>query len=414
MNNVLAMILAGGRGTRLELLSQRRPKPVMPFAGIYRVIDFTLSNCINSKIDAVDVLVDHGKESVKAYLGIGAAWGFPFRGNLGLLEPTNGGYRGTADAVFQNLDSLKAHTSEEILVLAADHVYQMDYRPLIASHRRSGAEVTIAATRVPPNEVHRFGILTADSSGHVLRFEEKPERATGTLASMGLYVFNKDSLRRWLTIDAQDPFSCHDFGHSIIPRVVAEGGAAVYEFKGSWEDIGTIQSYYGANMEFLRQSARHSGTSWPVITQHKELPPPLLSASARVRDSIIGKGCQISGLVINSVLSDGVRIEAGAVVKDSIVMANTVIGRHSRVERAIVDEEVSIGDLCYIGIPLPKATALNTPTLVGYGAQVPSHLAVMQGAMVSAGADRLDFSRSVFGFAKSESAPTEHREALRA
>ncbi len=403
MSKVLAVILAGGQGERLSLLSQKRAKPAVPFAGKYRIIDFALSNCVNSDIYDVVVLTQYRPHSLHDHIGIGKPWDLDRQqGGVHLLQPYIGRqdadwYQGTADAVYQNLDYIMEGHYDFVLILAGDHIYRMDYGPMIAFHQQRKADATLGAVIVPLEEGHRFGILETDAEARVISFEEKPKQPRGTLGSMGIYVFNSETLTRVLIEDARriangGPTSQHDFGHNIIPGMVARGERVfAYPFAGYWQDVGTIQSYWEAHMDLLGDKPAFDlyDRSWVIHTRSEERPPAHIQSGAQVVSSLISHGCIIKGQVERSVLSPGVVVEEGAVVRESIVLFDTVIGAGSVVDRAIIDKEVVIGKGCRIGYGddmTPnrlEPTRLDTGiTLVGKRAHLPDNLTVGRNAKI--------------------------------
>ncbi len=397
MSKVLAVILAGGQGERLSLLSQKRAKPAVPFAGKYRIIDFALSNCVNSGITDVAVLTQYRPHSLHDHIGIGRPWDLDRQqGGVRLLQPYRGHqesdwYQGTADAVYQNLDSIMEVRYDYVLILAGDHIYRMDYGPMIAFHQQRNADVTLGAVVVPLEEGHRFGILETDAEGRVISFEEKPGTPRGTLGSMGIYVFDRNTLARVLIEDARPaetggPPTQHDFGRNIIPAMVARSERVyAYPFTGYWQDVGTVQSYWEAHMALLgdRPAFDLYDPSWVIHTRSEERPPAHIRSGAQIVSSLISHGCIIKGQVERSVLSPGVVVAEDAVVRDSIVLFDSVIGAGSVIDRAIVDKEVVIGKHCQIGYGddmTPnklEPTRLNTGiTLIGKRTHVPDHLKV--------------------------------------
>jgi len=380
-DNTVAVILAGGRGRRMDALCEVRPKPVLPFAGGNRVVDYALSNCVNSKLGRIVVLTDYQRSSMRTYL---ASWeDAGARTSLEILEPRFGSYRGTADAVHQNLDMVMRSRPELVLVLAADHVYKMDYRKMLAYHQKMGADVTVGVVPVPIEEASRFGIAVTNADGRIIEFQEKPGVPRNNLASMGIYVFSADVLQKRLDEDAVESRSLHDFGHAVIPQMVALDQVFAFRFDGYWQDIGTIEAYYEANMRHLAGEGVVSckGT-WPVFTRQEIEVRPRIAPSSDVVRSVIGPGCVIKGRVENSILSAGVRVEENAVVKDSIVMENTSVGRHCVVDCAILDERVSVGDFSYVGFGGNSALTKKV-TVVGRAACIPPHIAVGRGCTIS-------------------------------
>jgi len=305
-----AFILAGGVGSRLCLLSERRAKPAVPFGGKYRIIDFTLSNCVNSGIFDVGVLTQYRPTSLNQHIGIGRPWDLDrTRGGIQLLQPAPGlsdsdWYQGTADAIYQNIVHLKRRRNDEVLILSGDHVYQMNYNVLYAFHRRNGASLTVAVTEVPEAEVSQFGILETEPQGRVTAFKEKPKgEVQGRLASMGVYLFDREALIRWLVEDATMTESSHDFGKDLLPRLVARGEPVyAYRFPGYWQDVGTLDSYYRANLEFVQPQPPLdlNDPEWVLHTQTADRPPVRVESGARVARSLLANGCSVQGQVVNS------------------------------------------------------------------------------------------------------------------
>jgi glucose-1-phosphate adenylyltransferase len=377
-----ALILAGGRGKRMDILCDLRPKPALPFGGNFRVIDFALSNCIHSGIGEISVLVDYQRDNLADYL---SRWHAVNGGNthLHVLPPQNGSYRGTADAVFQNVDYIRERGAGLALVLSGDHVYKMDYRPMIAFHRQKHADVTLGVARVPMEETHRFGTVTVDSSGRVREFREKSSMAQSNLASMGVYIFNVDQLARRLHEDAREALSLHDFGYNILPQMIKTDRAFVYEFKDYWLDIGTVKTYYEANLGLLAPRSTFSlDGSWPVMGENGGMPA---GKETGIVNSLVSPGCAIGGRVENSVLSPGVTVAPQALVKNSIIMEGASIGYHSVVEGCILDERVSIGNYCYIGFGAGLQPKRNQITMLGQDVTVPDHTAIGQQCRVRPG-----------------------------
>ncbi len=359
MNRVSSMILVGGRGKRMGALCDSRPKPALPFAGNYRVIDFSLSNCLNSQINDIAVLTGYQRSYLSSYL---KRWQLANvrQGSLVTLEPRNGAYLGTSDAVYQNLDHLAQRGADTVLILAADHIYQMDYRKMIDFHNKAGADVTVGVISVPIERAYQFGIVNTDSESKIVEFVEKPARPQSNLVSMGIYVFKAEILRRRLIEDAAQIDSVHDFGHVILPKMVKQDRVYAYHFKGYWQDIGTPEAYHQANLDLTYPNSPFNiSEAWPIFTvdNHRELS----ASDVYFRNSIIGKDCVIKGYVENSILSSGVWVGEGAVVKDSVIMANASIGRHSRISKSILDEGVSVGEYCNIGSEL---SAFNSEVIV--------------------------------------------------
>ena len=353
MKRTMAVILAGGEGERLSILSGVRAKPAVPFGGKYRIIDFTLSNCVNSDVHNVVVLTQYNPRSLNDHIGLGRPWDLDRNlGGVKLLQPyiargrVAEWYRGTADAVLQNLNVLEHDSGDTVLVLAGDHIYKMDYQPFIAAHRRKRADVTIAVRRVPLAEASRMGILALDDTDRIVDWQEKPKQPKSDLASMGVYVFSKRALRQWLGDDR------HDFGRHVIPAMLA-GGARVfgYRFDGYWQDVGTIQSYWEANMALVADNPELDlyDRDWLIHTRSEERAPARIGPTAQVHRSLVSHGCVINGTVVNSVLSPGVRVDVGAVVRDSIVMFDSEVRSGAVVDRSILDKEVVVGSGAIVG-----------------------------------------------------------------
>jgi glucose-1-phosphate adenylyltransferase len=406
-----AYILAGGIGTRLCLLSERRAKPAVPFGGKYRIIDFTLSNCVNSGIFDVGVLTQYRSTSLNQHIGTGRPWDLDrTRGGVQILQPSLGTvesdwYRGTADAIYRNLIHLRRRRAEHVLVLSGDHVYTMDYNVLNAFHVANHAAMTIAVTEVPEESINQFGILEVDRTGRVTAFLEKPRQAQSRLASMGVYMFDRESLFQWLAEDAADPDSSHDFGKDVLPRLVARGERVyAYRFQNYWQDVGTLDSYYQSNLEFLTDQPPldFNSSDWVIHTQSADRPPVRLEAGSHVERSLLANGCTVAGRVVRSVLFPGVTVPAGAEVHDSIVMHDTWLGRESRVDRAIVDKQVRIGDGAVVGegpTGVPNAACpehlSSGLTVIGKGAQIPDGIHVGRNARIGAFVLESDFTADV-------------------
>jgi glucose-1-phosphate adenylyltransferase len=350
---VIAVILAGGEGERLSILSSPRAKPAVPFGGKYRIIDFTLSNCVNSGVDNVLVLTQYNPRSLNDHIGLGRPWDLDRNyGGVKLLQPyirrgrVAEWYRGTADAVLQNFNVIERDPADTVLVLAGDHIYKMDYNPFLAAHRRHRADVTIAVRRVPLADASRMGVLALDDSGRVVDWQEKPRQPKSDLASMGVYVFSKKALRRWL----QE--SLIDFGRNVIPAML-EANARVfgYRFDGYWQDVGTVQSFWESNLALLDDVPELDlyDREWLIHTRSEERAPAKIGPTAQVHRSLVSHGCVINGTVVNSVLSPGVRVDVGAVVRDSIVMFDSIIRSGAVVDRSILDKEVVVGQGAIVG-----------------------------------------------------------------
>ncbi len=376
MGKTVALVLAGGQGKRMDMLCYLRPKPALPFAGNLRVIDFSINNCVHSRISDIAVLVDHQHVYMSNYL---KGW---YSDNLGrshlkVLPPSKGFYAGTDDAVYQNIDYLEKQNADTVLVVSGDNIYQMDYRWIIAFHQAMKANVTTGIFRVPPEEIKRFGAVGVNATGKVYEFVEKPVRPKSSLASMGIYVFNKETLLTRLREDASDHKSSHDFGYSILPRMVKIDRVFAYRHKGYWQDIGTIEAYYKANMELLENKPSFSlSGERAILGDSNVLPIHIENREGHVINSIVSPGCVINGRVENSVLSPGVHVAEQAVIRDSIIMDNVSIGYHSVVDRCIFDEGVTIGKYCYVGFGFERTPGNRGITVLGKDVTMPDCTAV--------------------------------------
>ena len=354
---MIAMLLAGGQGSRLGVLTAKVAKPAVAFGGKYRIIDFPLSNCINSGIDTVGVLTQYQPLRLNTHIGIGIPWDLDRNiGGVTVLPPyekiTNSEwYTGTANAIYQNMDYMESFNPEYVLILSGDHIYKMDYEVMLDFHKQNGADVTIAVMPVPMEEAKRFGIMITDQNGRITDFEEKPENPRSNLASMGIYIFSWKALKEALLANAEQPGL--DFGKHIIPYCHKQGSPLyAYEFNGYWKDVGTLNSYWEANMELIDIVPEFNlyEEYWKIYTRSSILPPQYLSADSVVEKSIIGEGSEIYGKVYNSVIGCGVTIGEGTVVRDSIIMNETTIGSGCELNKAIVAENAIIEDNVRLGI----------------------------------------------------------------
>lgn len=354
---MIAMLLAGGQGSRLGVLTSKVAKPAVAFGGKYRIIDFPLSNCINSGVDTVGVLTQYQPLRLNTHIGIGIPWDLDRNiGGVTVLPPyeksTNSEwYTGTANAIFQNLDYMESFNPDYILILSGDHIYKMDYEAMLDFHKRNNAEVTIAVMPVPIEEASRFGIMITDEDRRITDFEEKPERPRSNLASMGIYIFSWKTLKEALLAMAEQP--ALDFGKHVIPYCRDKGAPLyAYEFNGYWKDVGTLNSYWEANMELIDIVPEFNlyEEYWKIYTKSDILPPQYMSGDSVVERCIIGEGTDVYGKVYNSVIGCGVTIGEGAVVRDSIIMNNTVIGPGCEIYKAIIAENVQIGRGVKLGV----------------------------------------------------------------
>ena len=358
-NNMLAMILAGGRGSRLHELTNRVAKPAVSYGGKYRIVDFPLSNCANSGVDIVGVLTQYESVLLNSYVAAGGRWGLDAReSGVFVLPPREKAdadldvYRGTADAISQNIDFIDKYSPEYLLVLSGDHIYKMDYDKMLDYHKEMNADATIAGIEVPMKEASRFGIMNTDGAGRIVEFEEKPEHPKSNLASMGIYIFNWKLLRKMLLADMKDPDSHHDFGKDIIPQLLNDNKTlAAYKFKGYWKDVGTIDSLWEANMDLLdsRNELNLNDASWRIYTEDTPTLPQYIGPNAKIDKAFITQGCVVEGEVKHSVLFTGCKVGEGAKIIDSVLMPGVEVAAGAVVQRALVADNIKIGPEAVVG-----------------------------------------------------------------
>jgi len=402
--DALVLLLAGGIGSRLNLLVGHRAKPAVPFGGLYRIIDFALSNVMNSGLTRVGVLTQYKPLSLMRHIGTGEAWDFTGRTRaVKILPPRTGEqdsdwYKGTADAIRQNIDFIKANPSDQVVILSGDHIYQMDFDAMIGYHCHKKADITIGMMVVPKSEIHQFGAGIVDEHNQIIDWEEKPKHPKTNLASMGIYVFDTTFLLETLARDRSE----NDFGMHIVPRAIRKDRVYAYPFYGYWKDVGTVQSYWETNMDVLREDSGISPQQWGIRpnTEAEGLPmdraPARFISGCKVDSSMISAGCVIEGAVINSVLSPGVTVGKGAVVRDSVIFEDSLIAENSRVDLAICDKQVRVGRGAVVGHGKHKAqpntkypTHLYTGiTLVGKAAVVPAGMNVGRNCIIASGYNR--------------------------
>jgi len=406
---VVAMIMAGGAGTRLTALSDNRAKPAVPFAGKFRIIDFTLSNCVNSGIFNVAILTQYKPHSLNEHIGIGKPWDLDRQhGGVHLLHPYQGKaqedwYKGTANAIAQNIDYIRRTQADTVLILSGDHIYAMDYREMLDFHYQTQADLTLAVRNVPLEETDRFGIMTVDDAMQVRDFHEKPkDRDKGTLASMGVYIFKTDVLIERLLEDSPETPRI-DFGSHVIPSMIPRDKVMAFLFDGYWVDVGTVQSYWETNLELTNPMPPLNlyNPDWVIHTRSQERPPVKIDPQGRVQQSLLSNGCVIRGTVEHSVLSPGVYVSPGAVVRDSIILNDTWIGPGATVDRTIIDTNVVVGGGAVIGygddntanhhMPDKLNTGIN---VIGEECVIPMGTRLGRNVLISAGSAETDFPDS--------------------
>lgn len=408
-NEMMAMLLAGGQGSRLGILTMDKAKPAVAFGGKYRIIDFPMSNCVNSGVDTVGVLTQYQPLTLNAHIGVGVPWDLDrVNGGVSILAPhmregeIGSWYSGTANAIYQNIDYIDSCNPEYVLILSGDHIYKMDYSAMLKYHKENNADATIAVLEVPMEDASRFGIMNADENDKIYEFEEKPEHPKSNLASMGIYIFTWSNLRKALIEDEKiHPDS--DFGKHIIPKMLGEGQSLyAYRFKDYWKDVGTIESYWAANMELIKTLPEFNlyEDFWKIYTKSDYQPPQYTGENASIKTSIVSEGAQIYGSIEHCVISKNVTIEEGAVVKDSIIMEGCVIGKNAVLDRVIVDQNTVIGDNVKMGLwdNIPneqKPKIYNTGiTVIGSDTVVPDNIEIGKNCVVYGKTTAEDYSES--------------------
>lgn len=378
----LALILAGGRGSRLDILSEHRAKPSVPFAGKYRLIDFVLSNCVNSGIFNVGVLTQYLPLSLNDHIGIGKPWDLDRKyGGITILQPytgkEGGWYKGTAHAIYQNMSYLRSQDPEYVLILSGDHLYKMNYDKMVEDHIDRNADLTIAAQRVPQEDASRFGILDTDKTGKITDFLEKPENPPNNLASMGIYVFTTDALIKALNKYCSAEKS--DFGHHVIPPMIKNNDVYAYEYEGYWRDVGTLKSFWETNLSLTEPIPELNlyDEDWKIHTKSVEKPPVKFGPNSKTKNSLIANGAIINGIVENSVISPGVYIEENVVVRDSVIFNDTRIRKNTIIDKCLIDKEVDIGENCHIGFGNDQTPNDEKPELLFNGLNIVAKRAVI-------------------------------------
>lgn len=384
----IAMLLAGGQGSRLYALTTKVAKPAVSFGAKYRIIDFPLSNCVNSNIDTVGVLTQYQPLVLNEYIGNGQPWDLDRTfGGVHILPPYQAKtgsewYKGTANAIYQNLGFIENYEPEHVLILSGDHIYKMDYNMMLQDHIKNDADCTIAVLEVPMEEASRFGIMNTDENRRILEFEEKPKQPKSNLASMGIYIFKTEKLVKYLQEDALDPNSQNDFGKNIIPNMLNTNQKMMaYPFKGYWKDVGTIKSLWEANQDLIGENPLFDlyNPFWKIHSRNIGIEPQYIAKGAIVNNSLVTDGAKIEGTVINSIIGSSVEVKKGAVVKDSVIFANTVIGEGTVVNYSIIDEKVTIGKNATIGTEKSDTAEI---AVVGRGVKVYDNAVVAAGANI--------------------------------
>jgi glucose-1-phosphate adenylyltransferase len=396
----IAMLLAGGEGSRLGVLTKERAKPAVPFGGKYRIIDFTLSNCVNSRIDTVGILTQYQPLELNDYIGNGQPWDLDrLEGGVHILPPyqkrqNSDWYKGTANAIMQNIPFIKQYNPSYVLILSGDHIYKMDYSKMLTFHKEKNADCTIAVINVSEKDASRFGIMNTNDDNSIYEFEEKPKDPKSTKASMGVYIFNWSILMQFLEQDDQDDTSSNDFGKNIIPAMLnANQRLYAYPFDGYWKDVGTIESLWESNMDLitLKDNIISTKTEWQIYARSPIMPPHYISSEANVTNSIISGGCNIYGQVDTSVIFHGVTIEPEAIIKNSVIMPGSHIKKGASIYHAIIDETVIVGEKSVIGIPTDDNkkddnTTTNATTngilVIGKGSNIRPGVVITDNSMI--------------------------------
>lgn len=384
------MLLAGGQGSRLHALTSHVAKPAVPFGGKYRIIDFPMSNCVNSGIDTVGVLTQYQPLALNEYIGNGEPWDLDrTHGGVTVLPPYQGKrgaawYRGTANAIYQNMTFIERYAPDYTLILSGDHIYKMDYSRMLAEHKKNGADCTIAVLEVPMSQASRFGILNTDEDGRITEFEEKPKVPKSNKASMGIYIFTTAKLREYLEADDADPDSSNDFGKNVIPAMLRDGCLMyAYTFEGYWKDVGTLTSLWEANMDLLGNPPKFDlyDRKWRIFYRHNAFPPHRIGEDAKISNSMVTEGCVIDGTVIGSILANGVRVEKGAVVRDSVIMSGVTVKAGAHVSYAIIDSDTVVGENADLGDAREGGQIL----VLGAGLCIPAGTVIHGGELVDDG-----------------------------
>lgn len=413
---IVGLLLAGGQGSRLGILTQTIAKPAVPYGGKYRIIDFPLSNCINSGIDTVGVFTQYQPLELNAHIGIGKPWDLDRNsGGVTILSPylkadTGEWFKGTANAVYQNIHYVDKISPKYVIILSGDHIYKMDYAKMLEAHKKNKADATISVFEVPLEEASRFGIMNTDENNEIYEFEEKPKEPKSNLASMGVYIFTWEVLREYLISDNEDANSNNDFGQNIIPKMLNDGKQMyAYAFSGYWKDVGTIQAYWESNMDLIERVPEFNlfERNWKIFTTNPVKPAHYIGPTGSVKKSIIAEGCKVYGTVKNSVVFPGVTIAEGAVIEDSIIMSNSVIKENAHIKKSILSEKVKVGANVKIGFGElvvnedKPAIYYSGISVIGEAAEIPENAELGQNVVVSNNIKEEDFKSIIIASGKS-------------
>lgn len=403
---MIALLLAGGQGSRLGVLTKNVAKPAVLYGGKYRIIDFSLSNCTNSGIDTVGVLTQYQPLKLNSHIGIGKPWDMDrIDGGVTILSPylkaeIGEWFKGTANAVYQNIHYIDRYSPQYVIILSGDHIYKMNYSKMLDFHKENNADATISVINVPYEEASRYGIMNCHENGNIYEFEEKPKNPKSTLASMGVYIFNWETLRKYLIKDNETPGSDNDFGKNIIPAMLNDGKSMwAYQFTGYWRDVGTVQAFWESNMDLVSRVPEFNlfDPEWRIYTPNPVKSAHYIGPAASVKKSMVAEGCQVHGTVINSVLFPGAVVEEGALIEDSIIMSNSIIKKNSSVKKCIISEFVTVGEYCRLGEGEDiqneyKPGIYNSGiTVVGEEADIPDGAVIGKNVMIDIGAGAGDF-----------------------
>lgn len=404
---MIALLLAGGQGSRLGVLTKNVAKPAVLYGGKYRIIDFSLSNCTNSGIDTVGVLTQYQPLKLNSHIGIGKPWDMDrIDGGVTILSPylkaeMGEWFKGTANAVYQNIHYIDRYSPNYVVILSGDHIYKMNYSKMLDFHKENNADATISVINVPYEEASRYGIMNCHENGKIYEFEEKPKAPKSTLASMGVYIFNWSTLREYLIKDNETPGSDNDFGKNIIPEMLGDGRSMwAYQYSGYWRDVGTIQAFWESNMDLISRVPEFNlyDPDWKIYTPNPVKPAHYISSTASVKKSMVAEGCKVYGTVKNSILFPGAVVEEGALVEDSIIMSNSRVCKNASIKKSIISEWATVGENSRLGegenVPNEVKPGIYSSgiTVVGDNADIPANAVIGKNVMIDIGATASDFA----------------------